>query len=283
MNSSTLVDPSMHAADPNPFDRLRTVDLAEVNSMAALQTRVDRKYLIAGSDLGGLFGGLGAMARLLEIEGRRHSSYMSTYFDTPALDSYFGAARSRPFRFKVRVRSYRDSDTHYLEVKTRSRSRQTTKTRCFAAAEDHDGLNTSGRQFVVDTLSSKLQTRPGFDHTAMVAALQPTLSTHYQRTTLLIDPDGSEPSTTSELSRATIDTSLAFTTPGQASRSFPSLAIIETKTAGPPSSIDRLLWRSGHRPVKVSKFGIGLALFHPSLPATKWNRVLRQHFAWQSV
>ena len=58
---------------------------------------------------------------------------------------------------------------------------------------------------------------------------------------------------------------------------LPRLAIVETKTGATPSSTDRLLWRHGHRPVRISKYGTGLAVLHPDLPATPWRRVLDRH------
>ncbi len=267
--------------ETDPVVRLETVSLTELNSQAALQTRVDRKYLLAERDLAGLFDGLNGTARVLEVDGRQRFGYTSTYFDTPTFDSYLDAARSRPNRFKVRTRTYLDSDIHFIEVKTRSRARHTIKTRRPATADDHGGLTPANQGFVAQTLTHELPVRPMHGQAATIAALCPALSTHYQRTTLLVEPSDPEPSTTPVPSRATIDTSLAFTAPGHTTRSHPGLTIIETKTAGPPSPMDQLLWQSGHRPVKVSKYGIGLALMHPYLPAAKWNRILRHHFGWQ--
>lgn len=61
------------------------------------------------------------------------------------------------------------------------------------------------------------------------------------------------------------------------------LALVETKTAGPPCAVDRALWRLGYRPVTISKYCTGLAALAPELPANKWNRVLRRHFDWTPV
>ena len=44
-----------------------------------------------------------------------------------------------------------------------------------------------------------------------------------------------------------------------------------------PSSTDRLLWRHGHRPVRISKYGTGMAALHADLPAHPWRRVLDRH------
>lgn len=281
MNAATRSQPATGGAaiiditDPDVFRNLRAVSLDELNTRAALQTRVDRKYLVERVDLPALLGLARDAIRVLEVHGHRRCGYRSTYFDTPLSDSYLGAVRSRPDRFKVRARTYLDSDAHYLEVKTRNRAGHTTKTRRLAEAAIHDALCRTSRQFVIDTLTEKVRVGSGGDHRAKVAALRPTLSTCYQRTTLLVEHESSA------ASRATIDTGLVFAAPGQRRRMFPDLAIVETKSAGVPSAIDRLLWRSGHRPVKISKFGVGLALFDPELPTNKWNRVLRSHFSWR--
>ena len=60
---------------------------------------------------------------------------------------------------------------------------------------------------------------------------------------------------------------------------LPGLAIVETKSSSTPSAADRRLWRHGHRPTRVSKYGTGLAALHEHLPANKWHPVLRRHFA----
>lgn len=44
-----------------------------------------------------------------------------------------------------------------------------------------------------------------------------------------------------------------------------------------PTELDRLLWRRGHRPVCLSKYGAGLAALTPDLPDEKWHRVLTRH------
>jgi hypothetical protein len=100
------------------------------------------------------------------------------------------------------------------------------------------------------------------------------LTTAYRRTTLLL------PTSAGGAARATIDVDLAWQrTDGHLAR-IDRLALIETKTPGKPCPIDRTLWRQGHRPVTISKYGTGLAALHPHLPANKWNRVLRHHFDW---
>ena len=64
------------------------------------------------------------------------------------------------------------------------------------------------------------------------------------------------------------------------------VAMLTGLPAGVPVSlekIDRELWRRGHRPATVSKYGTGMTALHPSLPSNCWNRVLARHFARASI
>mgnify|MGYP000954739699 FL=1 len=61
--------------------------------------------------------------------------------------------------------------------------------------------------------------------------------------------------------------------------SFDEYTIVETKGSPRPSRADRQLWTMGHRPLRVSKFGIGVALLNPELPDYKWHRIIKHEFA----
>ena len=82
------------------------------------------------------------------------------------------------------------------------------------------------------------------------------------------------------MSRITIDTGLECEAADGSLISLPEIAVVETKTLGPPCAIDHFLWSHHRRPVKISKFCTGLAALTPRLPANKWNRVLRTYFDW---
>lgn len=262
----------------SPLDRFDSAGLGELNAAAALQTRIDRKYVLSLSALDAAMAGMSGSCRALDIDGRRRFGYESTYFDTPEFDCYFAAERSRPHRFKVRARSYVDSDVHVLEVKTRDRGALTVKTRQAATPETHQTLDAAALDFIGDTLADQLGGRAD---TTGLPRLEPRLRTSYQRTTLLLEADPSDER--QDACRVTIDTSLEFDRPGKVHRSAPELVVVETKSPGPPSVLDRRLWSKGHRPLKISKYGTGLALLTPALPANKWNRVLRQNFGWAPV
>ena len=74
------------------MNHLETISLDELVQAAALQTRVDRKYILRADDAEKVLENLDATTRVLEIDGQRASTYESVYFDTPSLLSYRMAA-----------------------------------------------------------------------------------------------------------------------------------------------------------------------------------------------
>jgi hypothetical protein len=237
------------------------VGLAELVDRAALQTRVDRKYLVPVRVLPRLLEQLAPHARVLDIDGGRTFRYESVYFDTPWLDSYHHAAYRRRRRFKVRTRTYVDSAQCWLEVKISGARGSVTKHRLPYHPQDRSSV-LPGRDFVDEALG-----REAFG-LAVRSTLDPVLVTEYHRTTLLL------PETES---RVTVDTALAWRDAGSALR-LPGLAVVETKTASAATPVDRLLWQSGLRPARISKYATGLAALRLDLPDVPWRRTLRRHF-----
>lgn len=260
---------TLTAARPRPttVDDLPTVALDEVLAQAALQTRIDRKYLLGSSTLEQVLGAVRGL-RVLAIEGRRTFGYRSVYFDTPERDAFHGAGRGRRRRFKVRTRVYRASGDAWLEVKTRGPRGTTVKTRLPYDLAAAGRLTPEGRDFVAGVLAEH--------HVDGVDAgdLVPSLHTAYDRTTLLLPgtPDAAP-------TRATIDSGLMWRLPDDSTGELrgEGLIIVETKGGSSPSALDRALWRHGVRPATISKYGAGLAALDPDLPALKWHRALVQH------
>jgi len=255
----------MTATVPGILRDFAPIGLDELNTLAALQTRVDRKYIVPVTRLDGVLADFDGDTMALEIDGIRASLYESVYFDTDSLESYQAAAHRRRRRFKVRTRAYLDGDDSYLEVKTRGGRSLTVKERIAHPVESRARLTTEGLEYVDDAFE-----RSGISGAGGARALHPTLVTRYRRSTLFLP--GSE-------SRATIDVDLSWTTTDSrgtegTSLRTPSLAIVETKSGSTPSRVDRVLWSHGIRPVNISKYGVGMAATYPALPSNKWHRVL---------
>ena len=235
------------------------VTLDEVIERAALQTRVDRKYLVTLPELAAVLGELAGTAAALDIHGRRMFGYSSTYFDTDDLLCFREHRQGRRRRFKVRIRTYVDSGDCVLEVKLDAPRGQTVKHRLDYPPADARRLTEQGRDFVARALDG---------HPA-AGRLRPVLSTDYRRPTLLDRLAGS---------RVTVDVGLRFSGPQGVLAAPARTIVVESKSPGHPGAADVALSRLGVRPVTVSKYCIGIALLHPAIPANPWHGVLRRHF-----
>lgn len=245
-------------------DTARPITLDELVSDASMLTRVDRKYLLTATSADRFVDALPSWISVLDIDTSRHFGYRSTYFDTPDHAAYTSAGRRRRRRFKVRVREYLDTDSAWLEIKTRGPRGTTVKQR-IAHVGAPDQLGDDGRRFVAATFRDARV--DGVD----AHQLTPVLETSYRRMTLHVP--GREPGRQS--TRATIDTALSWLDLVDDIRlDLPKLVFVETKGGPAPSPADRILWQLGHRPQVVSKYAIGLATLHPDLPALKWHRTL---------
>ena len=251
------------AATAGRIADLAPIRLEELVARADMLTRVDRKYVLTRDELPQVLGDVDPATRVLEIAGQREQPYRSTYLDTPDLESFLGAAHPRRRRFKVRTRVYGDCGAAFLEVKTRGPRGVTVKDRLPVPAETAvaQRLTGPGRDWVAQHLRA-LGRRPG-----LVDELRPELRCEYTRTTLY-PPQGD--------GRVTIDWDLVWSEATGRWVSCPDLVIVETKSGASPSRMDHLLWSCGLRPARISKFGTGMAVLRPGLPANRWARTLRR-------
>ncbi|KAB1641898.1 polyphosphate polymerase domain-containing protein [Gulosibacter chungangensis] len=248
-----------------------TISLEELNAQAALQTRIDRKYVLPTDVVQELLADCPRNTKVLQINDRTAFRYESTYFDTPEFDSYYLAAHKHRRRYKVRTRRYVDTGGVYLEVKLKGFRGATEKKRIPLAAVEDATISSAGQAFLASEIGEDLIDR------SEIAALRPCLHNSYLRTTQLL-PD--------ERTRFTVDLNLEWRIPASCRTRqseinrmrCTSLAIVETKSpsGGGISSVDQWLWHRGYRPDRMSKFAAGLAALRPDLHANRWTRSLRQ-------
>lgn len=262
MNAAVILDEAT--------SRMASLGLDACNERVALMTRVDRKYFVDAATLGQFFDLVDHEFAVLKIGDQRLMGYHSTYFDTADLATYRDHLQGRRRRYKVRLRTYTDTDTHFLEVKHKGLRAVTRKTRVPYTGELQVGgppprLGEKGHLFVSDVVAAAYrQPLPG--------PLVPTYATSNRRATLV--------SLTSK-ARVTIDVDLRLTEAD--SRREASLrsgyAMIETKSGRGFSSADRALRGLGVQPVKVSKYCAAVALLRPELPSAPWRRIVHSYFA----
>jgi hypothetical protein len=252
------------AALRNGATRLDPISLDEVLAIADLQSRVDRKYLVTPDEFARFLRACGARLRVLEIDGRRDFRYESVYFDTPDHTAYHQAASGRRSKFKVRTRTYVDSDACMLEVKTEGGRGHTIKERMPYQLTHRERLTPHAETFVAEHVPPYGASR----------SLAPVLRTRYSRMTL-VDPV--------EATRVTCDARLECAAPGGAKAAMDTHVLVEVKSLGGATAADRVLWSIGRRPVPISKYCVGLAMVRPHLPANRWNRTLRRYFGWTPI
>ncbi|MGB5951484.1 MAG: polyphosphate polymerase domain-containing protein [Ornithinimicrobium sp.] len=236
---------------------LPAITLQEVNDNAALQLRVDRKYLVSPQRWSTVLASLEPAPSVLEIDDLRSFRYSSTYYDTPVLDSYRDAARSRPHRYKVRTRHYLDTGSRAVEIKMRSSAGRTAKSRQWLDRPEAGGLLSAA---AVTFLRE-------FERIGDQAyELTEVLTTTYERVTFLMDE-----------ARVTVDRDVSATDTGGQRMDYGDLLFVETKSAGGAGAVDRAFWAGGVRPARISKYCTSLAALRPELPSNRWSRSLRRY------
>ena len=244
-----------------PFE---PVGLDEVSATAALDDRVDVKYIVSRAQLGELARRLLPTHRVLEIDGLREFGYRSTYFDTADLMTYREHVQGRRRRFKVRSREYVDSGLRSFELKLKEGYGRTVKHRTELGGGPLDRLEEPQLEFLRAHLREAYARELG-------AELAPTLSMSFTRITL-VDPERCE--------RLTCDLQLRFAAPGGAGGALvPDAAIVESKSRGGAATADRELRALGARPIAgCSKYCIGVGLTYPRVNRNLSLPLLRRYF-----
>ena len=239
------------------------ISLDELNALAELQTRVDRKYFVPAEVFRRLIAELGAEIQVLDMGGRRTFGYESVYFDTPELSTYRAHVQRRRQRFKARTRTYTDTGLCMFEVKVKGARGETVKQRVPHPQQFRAELTDEALAHLATTL------REAYHQDAPVG-MRPTLVTTYQRTTFV---------TRSGDARLTCDTGLVCLDLENEVRDTGTHVLVESKSAGQGGSVaDRFLRDLGVRPVSVSKYAVAVAALHPELPSNPWHQTLRRYF-----
>jgi hypothetical protein len=241
---------------------LPAASLAEVTQRAALQTRVDRKYLVLVDGFAELIDRLPGRWAVLEIARRRGFAYQSVYFDTPDLLTYRQHLQGRRRRYKIRTRAYLDTGDCAVEVKLNGRRDQTVKARLPHPLADRAHLTPRARVFLAD----RLQKAYGLPLPQLAAKV----AIGYRRTTLVDLRRGT---------RLTCDVALTMAGDGRVAAGPSRYVLVETKSHAPREEADIALRSLGLRPIQMSKYCLAVALLYPGVRANPWHRTLRRYFA----
>ncbi|WP_046427096.1 VTC domain-containing protein [Streptomyces malaysiense] len=229
-----------------------------MDAAAALQHRVDRKYLDPLDRARRLVAHLADSHHVLDLGGRRTTSYLSMYFDTEQLGAWRAHVQRRR-RWKVRTRLYAEDGLCRVEAKTKDGRGATLKHALKVPATGYGDLTERAARFVDEMLE-----RAGVP--VMAKELSAAAEVRYVRAALA-DLDGG--------SRVTLDGVLS----GHRTAALdPGHVLIETRGGTRPAPADRLLLGMGVRPVSLSKYIVGQSLLTPGLPDNDVRRLARAHF-----
>ncbi len=223
--------------------------------------RTDTKFVTTEGKLRELLAMAAEDYFVQEISGEREANYHTLYYDTKANSMYMAHHNGKKTRQKLRIRSYMDSDLHFLEVKTKNNHGRTKKKRVT--------IETANTQpSPADSLlpyNEFLTERLWLNHEDM----QPKIENRFKRITLV---------NKKKTERLTIDCNLQFHNfENNARLSLDNIVIVELKRDGLlPSPILSMLNRLRIRPMGFSKYCMGMAMTNPMLKQNRFKQRIRK-------
>lgn len=212
------------------------ISLEEMSKVKLLD-RMDKKYMLHADQLEEVL----LLSRneyfVLEIAEKKYASYETTYFDTIDYEMYTKHHNGKLNRYKVRFRTYADSNLNFFEIKFKTNKGRTKKSRIQLPDNKH----------LIDGDAEKLLLRKT-NYTS--ASLSPVLEVKYKRITL-VNRDMTE--------RITIDFGLTYNHNEQ-QFNVPKLIIAEVKQdKSSASPFTALMQEKRIKNVSLSKYCLGIA------------------------
>ena len=220
-----------------------------------LMNRMDQKYMASADQLEELLGRVADGYFVQHIGGDAVSPYRTLYFDTSDLAMYTMHHNKKLNRQKLRVRTYRSTDTTFFEIKNKDNKKKTRKVRIPVDVSMFDHVLEVGE--VADFVNSNTP--------YPIASLHECLENKFERITL-VDKKMSE--------RVTIDRGIMFHNRATGMEADIShLLVIEVKheVGAPMSDIEKALHAMHILPRRMSKYCIGTALTDPNAKKNRFK------------
>ena len=226
------------------------ITLPEMENVKLLN-RVDTKFLMTEAHLLAVLEAIRPNYRILANAGTRATRYRTQYFDMPDFQLYLDHHNDRRDRYKVRCRTYIDSDTTFIEIKHKLKIGRTEKQRkpipAMPTLLEGDNL-----AFV----------RAHFPHNPW--RLEPVIWNSFRRITLVSNV---------RQERLTIDVDLRYGWQDvQEGLSGIVIAEVKQKKFSIDSDFVRELRRRGIYRTGFSKYCAGMAAIYPQLKANRFKR-----------
>lgn len=234
------------------LEQMASIGLEEMKAVR-LMNRVDQKYMACVDQLEPLLARIANGYYVQHIADNPIAPYRTLYFDTAGLTMYTMHHNQKLNRQKLRVRTYRSTNTTFFEIKNKDNKGKTRKVRIPIDAAMFDHVLEVPE--VVDFINNRTP--------YPIGTLHECLENRFERITL-VDKNMTE--------RVTIDSGICFHNRMTGlDADISRLLVIEVKheVGAPMSDIERALHSMHIQPRRMSKYCIGTALTNPSV---KHNR-----------
>lgn len=237
--------------------QMAPIGLEEMKAVR-LMNRVDQKYMASAEMLEALLERVAEGYYVQHIAGDPVAPYRTLYFDTDDLAMYTMHHNKKLNRQKLRVRTYRSTDTTFFEIKNKDNKGKTRKVRIPMEVAMFD------RSLEVPEVRDFVDSHTPFKTTL----LHECLENKFERITL-VDKGMKE--------RVTIDRGIRFHNRATGvDADISHLLVIEVKheVGAPTSDIEKALHEMHVLPRRMSKYCIGTALTDPEAKRNRFKSKL---------
>ena len=232
------------------LDRFNCISLAETDRIAPLLKRMDTKFVLSFDRLPGILDACMSQYSILDIEGCRISRYETSYYDTADMGFYHAHHAGRVNRQKIRIRTYVETGSQFLEIKRHQKKGRTVKVRKLMTGSDISPLN-----YLLDPIFLSAGHLP-------LDPLQLSVVVQYKRITL-VNPVSKE--------RLTIDLNVGFGI-GTTTIQLPGFVVAELKQESRgPSFFKELMKTEGIRMGSISKYCLGVICLYENVKKNRFK------------
>lgn len=220
----------------------KPISLEEMDSVALLD-RTDIKFAFNIDKLNDILLQAKDDYRVLEVNRMRYADYDTNYFDTNDYKFYYDHHNQRTNRYKVRMRSYVNSDLHFFEIKYKSNKNRTVKSRINIPSQDNE---------IKGEAAELLENVTGISPESLKKAIH----INCKRITLV---------NKQFIGRVTIDFDLKYQIDEQW-HEYPEMVIVEVKqNQCKTSEFIKILQNNHIHSTSLSKYSFGIANFIPGI------------------
>jgi len=237
----------------NIISNFEAIDLKGLDRVSLME-RTDRKFLVSAKDIKEILEDICQDYYILEINNERMLQYSTYYYDTCDDKLYINHHNGKLNRFKVRKRTYVETNTSFLEIKIKSNKGKTVKKR-IPSSSNEKSFNDQEISFI----KQNVPLDPN--------SLEPKSFNGFKRITLT-DKSLTE--------RCTIDFGFHFKS-GDKAIQHDGFAIIELKQDknSKSSKLYDCLFKRRIKPTGFSKYCIGRSLIEDGLRKNSFKPKMR--------